>query len=117
MQIDINNPEIKLTRVTQGEVSLRFLSEHSMKLQRNELSQPLYEGLKCQSLYNFVFLSKSYLDKGLETFVFRQEVLVEVYSFIVAAAESSINPLHAFTIGSWELEQNLTEMNTQNNYR
>lgn len=57
---------------------------------------------------------KSYFDKGLEAFVFGQEVLVEVYSFCVAAAESSINPLHAFTVGSWELEQNLTGMNTQN---
>ena len=61
--------------------------------------------------------SRAYFDKGLKAFVFVQEVLVEVAGFIVATAESSINSLHAFTIGSWELEQDLTGMNTQNNHR
>lgn len=46
----------------------------------------------------------SYFDKGLEAFVFGQEVLVEVYRLIVAAAESSINPLHGFAVGTRELE-------------
>lgn len=55
----------------------------------------------------------SYFDKSLEAFVFGHQVLVEVYSFIVAAAKPSIHPLHAFTIGSWELWQNLTEIKTQ----
>lgn len=54
----------------------------------------------------------SYFDKGLEAFVFGKEVLVEVYRFIVAAAESSINPLHGFAVGTGELEHSLTGMNT-----
>lgn len=42
----------------------------------------------------------SYFDKGFEAFVFGQEVLVEVDSFVVAAAEFSVNPLHTFPVGS-----------------
>lgn len=62
----------------------------------------MLSSLKCKGLYNAMSLL-SYFDKSLETFVFGHQVLVEVYSFIVAAAKPSIHPLHAITIGSREL--------------
>lgn len=41
----------------------------------------------------------SYLDEGLEAFVFGHQVLVEVHSFVVAAAEPFVHPLHGFPVG------------------
>lgn len=48
---------------------------------------------------------RTYFDESLEAFVFGQELLVEVDSFIVAAAELAINPFHALRIRPWELDQ------------
>lgn len=56
----------------------------------------------------------SYFDKGFKAFVFGHEVFVDVDSFIVTAAESPINLLHFFTFRSRELEQDVTDLNTQN---
>lgn len=50
----------------------------------------------------------SHFDESLEALVFGQEVLVEVHRFIVAAAESPVNPLHDFPIGPWKLEPQST---------
>lgn len=47
----------------------------------------------------------SYLDEGLEALVFGHQVLVEVHSFIVAAAEPFVHPLHGFPVGPWELRR------------
>lgn len=41
----------------------------------------------------------SHLNEGLEAFVFGHQFLVEVYSFIVAAAEPFVYPLHGFPVG------------------
>lgn len=41
-----------------------------------------------------------YLNEGLEALVFGHQVLVEVDSFVVAAAEPFIHPLHGFSIGA-----------------
>lgn len=40
----------------------------------------------------------SYLNEGLEALVFGHQVLVEVYSFVVAAAELLVHPLHGFSV-------------------
>lgn len=44
-----------------------------------------------------------HLNEGLETLVFGHQVLVEVYGFVVTAAELFVHPLHGFPAGPWEL--------------
>ena len=46
----------------------------------------------------------AYLDQGLKAFVFGVEFFVEVDRFVVAAAELSINLLHAIGIAARKLE-------------